>query len=344
MDDRPDLSVVIISRNEAEHIARTIESVLRAVKRWPETEILLVDSASTDRTVEIACRYPINVVQLGSSWFLSAAAGRRIGLHYTQGDLVMYLDGDMELAAEWPVQAVPFLWQHPELAGVAGRRRDIYVHDGKIIGEHSYEGEMSEHPVKARYLAGGALYRRSALEQVGGFNPYIISSEEPELSLRLRRAGYELMLLPYVMCRNYTLPINSWEYFVRRFRRGMFLGPGQVLRYHLKTGIFGMALREIAPDAILFAAGILGAGAVGLLTAVSRSLWGLAVCGGCAGAVFVGYWIKKQRLSSVLTSIVGRILNVYGIIHGFLKAPRPPNSYPTEAKVIQTNYHLGGMA
>ena len=58
------LSIVIIARNEARNIARAIESVLRAVENWPDTEILLVDSASTDETVEIARRYPINIVRL----------------------------------------------------------------------------------------------------------------------------------------------------------------------------------------------------------------------------------------------------------------------------------------
>lgn len=46
-----DLSVVLITKNEADHIAAALESV-----RWAD-DLVVVDSGSTDRTVEIARRY-----------------------------------------------------------------------------------------------------------------------------------------------------------------------------------------------------------------------------------------------------------------------------------------------
>ena len=55
--DRPPISVIITTFNEEVNIAECIESVL-----WAD-EILLVDSYSSDRTVEIANRYPIKVLQ-----------------------------------------------------------------------------------------------------------------------------------------------------------------------------------------------------------------------------------------------------------------------------------------
>ncbi len=48
-----DLSVVVISRNEEAAIAACLKSLLAGTAGL-ETEIILVDSASTDRTVEIA--------------------------------------------------------------------------------------------------------------------------------------------------------------------------------------------------------------------------------------------------------------------------------------------------
>src|SRR5512140_1055596 len=129
------LSIVIIARNEAANIARTIESVLRAAARWPDAEILLVDSASTDETVEIARRYPINIVRLDPSWFLSVAAGRHIGMHYTRGELILHMDGDMELDSEWVERSVLYMLAHPQVAAVGGYYRNVYVRDGKIVNE-----------------------------------------------------------------------------------------------------------------------------------------------------------------------------------------------------------------
>src|SRR5512140_2199186 len=123
------LSIVIIARNEAANIARTIESVLRAAARWPDAEILLVDSASTDGTVEIARRYPISIVRLDPSWFLSVAAGRHIGMLQTHGDLVLHVDGDMQLDPEWVNRSVSYALEHPDVAGVGGYWRNVYMKD-----------------------------------------------------------------------------------------------------------------------------------------------------------------------------------------------------------------------
>jgi len=55
---------VIISRKEERNIAGYIESVLKAAEGIDNREIILVDSASTDMTVETAERYPIRILQL----------------------------------------------------------------------------------------------------------------------------------------------------------------------------------------------------------------------------------------------------------------------------------------
>jgi glycosyltransferase involved in cell wall biosynthesis len=334
MSEFPDLSIVIIARNEAENIAQAIESALRAAEPYPQTEILLVDSASTDATVEIARQYPINIVRLNPAWFLSAAAGRTIGMRHTRGDLIQYVDGDMELAAGWLEQAVPFLMEHPELAGVTGYRHDIYMRDGVIVHEQDFGRERQEHPVELRHFAGAALYRRPALEQVGGFNPYLFSEEEPELSMRLRRAGYKLMYIPCLVCKNHTLPIDSWEYSVRRFRKNLWLGYGQALRYHLKSGMFWMTFWE---------RGSYAAYLVGVLISIASLLF--ALLGGnislfvawvlIVAVLLAIYAIKKRSLRETWLSLVLRTFITYGAVRGFLIAPRPPEDYPTHAEVIQ---------
>ena len=84
----PDLSVVIISRNEERNIARCIESVLEATDEMASYEIILVDSVSTDRTVEIAKKYPIRILQLKHKSQCSPAAGRFIGFLHSRGNYI----------------------------------------------------------------------------------------------------------------------------------------------------------------------------------------------------------------------------------------------------------------
>ena len=96
-----ELSVVLISKNQAWNIARLVESVLRGTSSIPASEIILVDSASTDDTVQLASRYPINIVRLRPTQKLSPAAGRYIGYKRTRGEFILFLDGDMELIPGW---------------------------------------------------------------------------------------------------------------------------------------------------------------------------------------------------------------------------------------------------
>jgi len=58
---QPTVSVIIKAYNEQQHIAGAIESALTAL-RGIDGEVILADSASTDRTIAIAQSYPIRIV------------------------------------------------------------------------------------------------------------------------------------------------------------------------------------------------------------------------------------------------------------------------------------------
>lgn len=89
------LSVVLITRNEEENIDRCLQSV-----RWAD-EIIVVDSFSTDRTVEKARAYTEKVYQ--HEYPGSSKQGER-GIGYASGEWILLLDADevvsSELAAE----------------------------------------------------------------------------------------------------------------------------------------------------------------------------------------------------------------------------------------------------
>src|SRR5947207_107298 len=93
------VSVVLITRNQAWNVGRLVKSVLSKASPFLSIEVTLVDSASTDPTVSLACAYPINVVVLDEDQRLSAAAGRYVGYQQSSSSarFVLFLDGDMEL-------------------------------------------------------------------------------------------------------------------------------------------------------------------------------------------------------------------------------------------------------
>ena len=90
---RVTLSVVIITRNEEANLPRTLESVMPLVREG-KGEIIVVDSGSTDRTVEIAKSFGAKVFV--EEW-KGYAAQKNSAIEKASGDWVLSLDADEEL-------------------------------------------------------------------------------------------------------------------------------------------------------------------------------------------------------------------------------------------------------
>lgn len=82
---RPFLSVCIITGNEEKNIGRCLESV-----KWAD-EIVVVDSFSTDRTVEIAKRYTDRIFQ--HRW-LGYIGQKAVARNLARGEWILFVDAD----------------------------------------------------------------------------------------------------------------------------------------------------------------------------------------------------------------------------------------------------------
>ena len=89
----PGLTAVILTKNEENDIEATIQNAWQCAD-----EILVVDSGSTDKTVEIAKKNGARVVF--RAWDNDFAAQRNFALSQTEADWVLYLDADERLNDE----------------------------------------------------------------------------------------------------------------------------------------------------------------------------------------------------------------------------------------------------
>ena len=87
------LATVILTKNEEKDIEATIQTAQRCAD-----EVLIVDSGSTDRTVELAEKNGARVVF--RAWDNDFAAQRNFALSQTEADWVLYLDADEHLNDE----------------------------------------------------------------------------------------------------------------------------------------------------------------------------------------------------------------------------------------------------
>lgn len=114
------VSVIIKALNEEKKISAAIESALRAVRKVGG-EVILADSCSTDKTVELALAYPIRIVQLANADERCCGVGPQLGYQHSHGEFVYLLDGDMQMLEGFLEVALDFMLAHPEVAGVGGQ-------------------------------------------------------------------------------------------------------------------------------------------------------------------------------------------------------------------------------
>ncbi len=125
MPESPLLSVAIVTHNEEANLARTLASVARTLASvaWTE-EIVVVDSFSTDRTVEIAQSFGAIVLQREWPGF---AAQKNFALDQCTGDWLLSLDADEELSSELQAELRALLGSHPSADAFYLKRRNLFL-------------------------------------------------------------------------------------------------------------------------------------------------------------------------------------------------------------------------
>ncbi|HEV8375945.1 MAG TPA: glycosyltransferase, partial [Candidatus Polarisedimenticolia bacterium] len=257
--EEPLICAVVVARNEQ----ATLEVCLRAIRRALDSvgggEILLVDSASTDRTPELGLRAGTRVLSVRSASRMCPSAMRYLGAAKTRSRYILFLDGDCELESGFLPVALKAMGEASSLGVVAGRRRDFYrTLDGELVpAEGEYYTKMQRAPSDPGY-GGCALYRRKALEDAGSFDPFLRAKEEQDLAHRIRSAGYRTQVLPIPMIRHMTVPRESARRLLRSLNHGFFVGRGQATRKFIGRGEFRAAFHGLEKVLFLFGWLILG--------------------------------------------------------------------------------------
>ena len=327
----PGLSVVIISRNEEGTIERCIDSVLQETDQ--AAEIVLVDSASADRTVAIAEKFPITIVQLDETSLLSPSAGRYVGTSFCSDELIFYIDGDMVVYPGW-IHEARKSFRDPGLGGYAGKLYWVFP------GEELHMRSPDRLPVGSlECLGGAAVYRTSALEKCGTFNPFLLGEEERELGYRIRAAGHTLVRTDFPMAYHLAKPRIATEIDEKA---KYFTGVGQILRAYGARRISREVIHEQRVEfawftgvillvvlAILFASLQLYTSLLGLFVFI---ISGLALLVGLKGSKKVFLYFRGLFLS-------GRNL-ITGLWHG-IPAAHEYSRHSTHRVLAQPGDGLG---
>ncbi len=125
-----DVTVIILTFNEAENIAQALDSVCGWAK-----QVLVLDSFSTDATLEIAARYDCEVFQHRFQNF-GAQRNHALDALPIRGEWVFFLDADEWLPEDFKQEVSGVIAARPAQNGFFAKRRFIWM--GKWIRRGYY--------------------------------------------------------------------------------------------------------------------------------------------------------------------------------------------------------------
>ena len=223
--DLPKIDAVVIGRNEGARLTACLASLRGHARR-----LIYVDSGSRDASLANAQAMGAELVELDLSQPFTAARARNAGLRQLADDppdYVQFIDGDCTLDPGWISAALAAFRDHPDAVAICGRRRERHPMDSIWNSMIDREWETPIGP--ARACGGDVLMRYQPLIACGGYRDDLIAGEEPELCLRLRRAGGQIWRIDAEMTLH-DAALHHWHQWWRRsIRAGHAFAEGAAL-------------------------------------------------------------------------------------------------------------------
>lgn len=217
------ISIIIVTYNSGDHIRACLESLEAS-----GAEIVVVDNASTDGSVDLVRRSFPKVKLIAAARNLGFAGGANLGVRNSSGTAVLFVNPDVICLGSM-AGLEQALESSPEIAAVAPRlvdaagRTQIGFNVRRLPTAMALIFEMltlnrlfPNNPVNRNYrcldfdyqqpaeveqpAAACLLVRRSSFEACGGFDErfFPLWFEDVDLCLRLRRQGGKILYVPEI--------------------------------------------------------------------------------------------------------------------------------------------------
>ncbi len=237
------VSVVIPTKNRAALVARTIDHIEAQTVSTDEYEVIVIDNESTDDTRSVleqkARIYPNLRIEVQEK--PGAAATRNAGLRVAKGDLIVFIDDDVQAEPELLRAHIECQRRNPGASVIGavtipwGDTKEPffrYLRDHRILNPYT----PSKGPIDYSYYhTCNVSTPANVLLKVGGFNEafQIYGMEDIELGYRLERAGSQMIFAREAKAIHYRFP--EYQDFIERCEQaGYSLGYLLLLHPELK--------------------------------------------------------------------------------------------------------------
>lgn len=291
------LSIIIPNWNGARHLPTCLDSLRH--QTYPNTEVILVDNASSDESVALVGRDYPEVVLLKLDDNLGLTGGINTGIQVAQGEIIAPLNNDTAVVPGWAEALVTALRSHPD-AGMAASKMllfdrrdtlhsagDAYRVDGIPVNRGVWqkdEGQFDADVCIWGGCGGAVAYRRSMLDDIGLLDEDLFMyCEDVDLNWRAQLAGYKCVFAPQAVVYHHLSATGGGEiasFYTGRNTLWVLAKnyPGGLLRRHWRAVV--RAQLKIARDAFEARRG-----------AAARA----RLRGQVAGLLGLPRWLRKRR-------------------------------------------------
>lgn len=215
------VSIIITTRNEEEHISLLLESIKK--QTYTNIETVVVDNNSTDKTVFIAKHYTDKVYQKGPE----RSAQRNFGAQKSSGEILIFLDADMQLHKDVIKSCVTIL-QNDQMVGVVIPEKSIgtgFWSACKILEREYY--------LNVDWIESARCFTKKAFTSVGGYDETMSGPEDFDLPQRVSyKYGAEHIGRTQEFITHNEGHLNFWELMKRKYYYGLSMSRYIAKREH----------------------------------------------------------------------------------------------------------------
>lgn len=251
LPEKPLVSVVILNYNGKRFVERCLQSVLRDAY-FPK-EILFVDNASTDGSLQLAYPYQDKITIIKNRRNYGFPKGCNLGIRVARGEIIVLLNIDTEVCDGWLAELIAPLRNDPQI-GMCGSKLLFpescliqfaggYMEPNGLTHHYGYgqpDGDEFNAPREVDYLTGASLaIRREVLDGLGGLDEgFPLYFEDLDFSCRMKQAGYRILYQPSSVVyhfETYGTQKQSFKYYYKYHRgRIRFLLKNFGIRYFIQ--------------------------------------------------------------------------------------------------------------
>ena len=205
------VTVIIVNWNGGQFLERCLTALMAQTAK--PHEIIVVDNASSDGSMEIVQKFSaVRMISLDRNSGFARGNNLAIKASSAEAEWIVLLNPDAFAEPRWLEALLGAAQHHPAYDMFASKllnattptlldgAGDTYQMSGRVwrLGNGTRDSASGKNECEVfSPCAAAAMYRRSALQKVGGFDEdYFCYVEDVDLGFRLRLAGYRCLYVP----------------------------------------------------------------------------------------------------------------------------------------------------